>query len=182
MVRLARFTLKDHVYGASRLPKTTVLQSKIENIQLDNPKDLIISTFPQSVDPLDFQISKFVNNSMMYATYTWTTDSIFILDIVFTFRLNSVQGFGVKNSMFKLENCRLDGLYCICQENILNNFFLSIFMVPSSLSRQCNVDFFFVLINYSSFCNYIIVNVATIQLRYNTKLCDNSNKNVEECK
>ena len=26
-VRLARFTLEDHSYGASRLPKTTVLQS-----------------------------------------------------------------------------------------------------------------------------------------------------------
>ena len=28
-VRLARFTLEDHAYGASRLPKTTVLQSNI---------------------------------------------------------------------------------------------------------------------------------------------------------
>ena len=27
-VRLARFTLEDHAYGASRLPKTTVLQSR----------------------------------------------------------------------------------------------------------------------------------------------------------
>ncbi len=27
-MRLARFTLEDHAYGASRLPKTTVLQSK----------------------------------------------------------------------------------------------------------------------------------------------------------
>ena len=30
-VRLARFTLEDHAYGASRLPKTTVLQSNYSN-------------------------------------------------------------------------------------------------------------------------------------------------------
>ena len=28
-VRLVRFTLEDHAYGASRLPKTTVLQSTV---------------------------------------------------------------------------------------------------------------------------------------------------------
>ena len=28
-VRLARFTREDHAYGASRLPKTTVLRSKL---------------------------------------------------------------------------------------------------------------------------------------------------------
>ena len=28
-VRLALFTLEDHAYGASRLPKTTVLQSRV---------------------------------------------------------------------------------------------------------------------------------------------------------
>ena len=28
-MRLARFTLEDHAYAASRLPKTTVLQSKL---------------------------------------------------------------------------------------------------------------------------------------------------------
>ena len=30
-VRLARFTLEDHAYGASRLPKTTVLQSTLSD-------------------------------------------------------------------------------------------------------------------------------------------------------
>ena len=29
-LRLARFTLEDHAYGASRLPKTTVLQSTLD--------------------------------------------------------------------------------------------------------------------------------------------------------
>ena len=28
-MRLARFTVEDHAYGASRLPKTTVLQSRV---------------------------------------------------------------------------------------------------------------------------------------------------------
>ena len=32
-VRLARFTLEDHAYGASRLPKTTVLQSRHKFLQ-----------------------------------------------------------------------------------------------------------------------------------------------------
>ena len=33
-MRLARFTRENHVYGASRLPKTTVLQSK-ENADVE---------------------------------------------------------------------------------------------------------------------------------------------------
>ena len=44
-MRLVRFTLEDHAYGASRLPKTTVLQSSKNSVEIHGiPVDIGIST------------------------------------------------------------------------------------------------------------------------------------------